>query len=227
MTEVQAQVDTAAHADATRPPEVADIVGQAAHEHIAVLQSGYTRDRPDAVGALARIRRGAGKPIHSIPDLWGLTGTELLHQRIDERRRPDDFARAENAVHISVTLWALHQQSRRDAPMHISGGPQLGRAIRDIMPRDEIDEPLRRRFVRVGASTSVDMLAQRLRDIVLVLRQHAQPMDYGALAKQLYLWQLPAYRDGVRRTWGRSFHARAQPDLTAVKTSATKDKEAL
>jgi CRISPR system Cascade subunit CasB len=220
------EADAVAHVDAARPSEIADVVRQAAHAHIAGLQRGYTRDRPDAVGALARIRRGAGKPIHSIPDLWGLTGTELLHQRIDERRRPDDFVRAENAVHIAVTLWALHQQSRRDAPMHISGGPQLGRAIRDIMPRDEIDEPLRRRFARVGTSTSLDMLAQRLRDIVLVLRQHAQPMDYSALAGQLYLWQLPTYRNGVNRAWGRNFHARAQSAPTAAPTSATNDKEA-
>lgn len=222
----QIETDTAAPADATRPSQIADIVRQAAHGHITGLQSGYTRDRPDAVGALARIRRGAGKPIHSIPDLWGLTGTELLHQRIDERRRPDDFVRAENAVHIAVTLWALHQQSRRDAPMHLAGGPQLGRAVRDIMPRDEIDEPLRRRFVRVGTSTSLDMLAQRLRDIVLVLRQHAQPMDYSALAAQLYLWQLPAYRNGVHRAWGRNFHARAQTVPAAATNSATNDKEA-
>jgi CRISPR system Cascade subunit CasB len=217
------ETDTAAPDHAAGRRQFPEIVRHATDTHIGRLQSGYTRDRPDAVGALARIRRGAGKQIHAVPDLWGLTGTELLHREIDARRWADDFTRAENAVHIAVTLWALHQQSRRDAPMHVPGGPQLGRAVRDLMPGQEIDEPLRRRFVRVGTATSLDVLAQRLRDVVMVLRTHAQPMDYGALAEQLYRWQQPGERMAVHRVWGRNFHARSQPAPT---TSPTDEKEA-
>jgi CRISPR system Cascade subunit CasB len=216
---------TAAPSGSAERRPISQIVNEAADTHIKRLQSGYTNDHPAAVAALARIRRGAGKPIHAVPDLWGLSGTELLYREIDERRQAEEFTRAENAVHIAVTLWALHQQSQKGSPMHLSGGPQLGRAVRDIMPGDEIDEPLRRRFVRAGTATSLDGLTQRLRDIVLVLRQNAQPMDYGALAAQLYQWQRPDQRLAVHRAWGRNFHARSQRPAAASTTSVTEPKE--
>lgn len=202
---------------------VRESVREATNTRILTLQRGCLADRPDAVAALARIRRGAGKPINTVPDLWGLTATDQLYTDL-ARHGEAELTRAENAVHIAVTLWSLHQQSRRDAPMHIPGGPQLGRAVRDLMPRDEIDEPLRRRFVRVGTASSLEILAQRLRDLVLVLRQQAQAMDYAALAEQLYRWQLPDERATVRRDWGRNFHARPQPD-TAVTPSADEAKD--
>jgi CRISPR system Cascade subunit CasB len=201
---------------------VAQIVHETVNARIAELQSGYLKDRPDAVGALARIRRGAGKPINAVPDLWGLTVTDALYAKLDGKAWPGELEKAENGVHIAVTLWALHQQSRRDTPMHVAGGPQLGRAVRALMPGGEIDEPVRQRFVRMGTATSLDVLAQRARDIVLLLRREAQPMDYGMLAEQLYRWQLPNGRLKVHQDWGRNFHANrpagadapADPDTT-------------
>ena len=203
---------------------IPELVQETTNTHIGRLQSGYLKDRPDAVAALARIRRGVGKPIHAVPDLWGLTGADRLHTEI-AAHKVDELTRAENAVHVAVTLWAVHQQSRRDSPMHVADGPQLGRAIRELMPRDEVDEPLRRRFVRIGTASSLETLEQRLRDIVLVLRQQAQAMDYAVLAKQLYRWQIPSERAEVRRDWGRNFHARPQP-TTAGAQSTDQSKEA-
>jgi CRISPR system Cascade subunit CasB len=69
-----------------------------------------------------------------------------------------------------------------------------------------IDERLRRRFVRVGTATTLDVLSQRLREIVLLLRKDAVPLDYALLADQLYRWQFPGAQADVRRTWGRDFH---------------------
>jgi CRISPR system Cascade subunit CasB len=220
---------TTAVAASTEPrPErrrtVRESVRDATNNRILMLQKGYLADRPDAVAALARIRRGAGKPINTVPDLWGLTATDQLYRDLDGCSE-SDIARAENAVHIAVTLWALHQQSRRDSPMHIPSGPQLGRAVRALMSGEEIDEPLRRRFVRVGTAASLDILAQRLRDLVLVLRQQTQAMDYAVLAEQLYRWQTPTERATVRRDWGRNFHARPQPEPT-VAPSADEAKDA-
>lgn len=192
------------------PPPIPVLVREVTNARIRTLQSGYLSDRPAAVAALARIRRGVGKTIHAVPDLWGLLGTDRLYADIPDSRREEQI-RAENAVYIAVTLWAMHQQSRREAPMHIAGGPQLGRAVRSLMPNEEVyDEPLRRRFVRIGTATSLETLAQRLRDVVLLLRQHTQAMDYAALAEQIYGWQIPDRRAEVRRDWGRNFHARAQ-----------------
>ncbi|MFJ6134856.1 type I-E CRISPR-associated protein Cse2/CasB [Kitasatospora sp. NPDC092286] len=182
--------------------------GDAAHHRIAELQHGYRADRADAVAAVARIRRGAGKPADGLPELWGLTGLERLYP--DGRTGPSDTA-AENAVHAAVTLWSLHQQAHREAGMHHPRGLELGAAVRRLMPADDIDEPLRKRFVRAGSAISFDILAQRLREIVLLLRREAVPLDYGLLADRLHLWQLPTRRGEVNRAWGRSFHSYRPP----------------
>src|SRR5262249_34285892 len=116
-------------------------VGGSAAQHIAQLQRGYRQDRPGAVAALARIRRGAGKPPGEIPDLWGLTGTDLLFIAAPGWGEGARMVRAENAMHVAVTLWALHQQSHREADMHQTGGPGLGAAVRRSMPDNDIDKP--------------------------------------------------------------------------------------
>jgi CRISPR system Cascade subunit CasB len=161
-----------------------------------------------------------------------LTGTEELADVLADLTEAEcqrfDHTRAEEALHLAVTLWALHQQSHREADMH-RGGLGLGRAVRVLMIpssgnaqsaletrrgvdggtakiEPELNEPLRRRFVRVGTASSLDMLAQRLREIILLLRKDAIPLDYGLLADQLYRWQRPALSAEVRREWGRDFH---------------------
>ncbi|WP_380281100.1 type I-E CRISPR-associated protein Cse2/CasB [Kitasatospora purpeofusca] len=191
--------------------------GGATHDHVSQLQRGYRADESGSVARIAQIRRGAGRRIDELPELWGLTGLERLYP--DGRSGPSD-ALVENAMHTAVTLWSLHQQSHRDTGMHRPGGPQLGSAVRQLMPSDDIDEPLRKRFVRAGAAPTFDILAQRLREIVLLLRRSAVPLDYGLLADQLYLWQLPNRRGEVNRSWGRSFHAH-RPSKDTTGASAT------
>ncbi|MET9396871.1 type I-E CRISPR-associated protein Cse2/CasB [Kitasatospora sp. NPDC002965] len=189
--------------------------GEATHRCLARLQYGYHRDEAAAVARVAQIRRGAGRPVDALPELWGLTGLELLYP--DGRVRPTDTA-AENAMHTAVTLWSLHQQSHRNSGMHRLDGTGLGFAVRQLMPVDDVDEPLRKRFVRVGAAPVFDVLAQRLREIVVLLHRAAVPLDYGVLADQLYLWQLPGRRAEVTRSWGRGFHAYRPPRTAEVAT---------
>jgi CRISPR system Cascade subunit CasB len=79
------------------------------------------------------------------------------------------------------------------------------------MPKGEIDEPIRRRFIRVGTATSLETLAYRLREIVSLLRGAAVPLDYGLLAAQLYQLQWPDGLRRVRQDWGRGFHSYRPP----------------
>lgn len=227
MTTNTAATRPSGHSHRKRGP-----VADAADRCIKRLQHGYRQDHPSAVSTLARLRRGAGRPAHDLQDLWGLAGTDelagALRELPDDQQRLFDHDRAEEALHLSVTLWALHQQSHREADMHLPGRG-LGRAVRVLMipvsgsaekatdaeqnvdggkvrAEPVLDEPLRRRFVRVGTSSSFDGLAQRLREIVLLLRRSSVALDYGLLAEQLYRWQQPALRAEVRREWGRDFH---------------------
>ncbi len=169
-------------------------------EEIKRLQQGYLRDRFADVAALARLRRAAGKDVAALPDLWGLIDTRAFYA--DPALRHED---AENAIHVAVTLWSLHQRSRGSG-MHSPGGNELGAAVRRLMPAGEISEPIRKRFVRAGTAPTLTALSARLREITVLLRGQGISLDYALLADQLYQWQQPSGRNQVRRAWGRSFH---------------------
>lgn len=211
----------------TAPPTPRQRVERLAGERIAAFQRGYLANESYFVAALARLRRGAGKEAGRLPDLWSLVDISPLHEpcegayELNER----ELARAEDALHTALTLWALHQQSRRDAGMHqwdSRGKPRgVGAAVRRMMKPGEIDEPLRKRLVRVGSAPDLPTLAQRLRDIVLLLRRDQLPLDYALLAGQLYDWQRPGGPDHVRREWGRSFHARREEGEKSDEGNAT------
>ncbi|MBH5337625.1 type I-E CRISPR-associated protein Cse2/CasB [Streptomyces pactum] len=227
------------------------------------MQAGYRQDAPWAVAAVARLRREAGRDAYASPTAWGLDHLETLNELREARRTaepegrdggiaaPSYFSsaaratqeererREDTAVHIAVTLWALHQQSLRDEPMHLVGWP-LGRAVRRLAhgrtgvrdseasvdgagadPAEErvedAGETVRRRFVRVGTASDTDVFATRLRELVLLLRSARIPLDYALLADQLLLWQDENRRDDVRRAWGRDFHRRhGRPDPAHV-----------
>lgn len=223
-------------------PYVGDLVSRAAGDYIAHLQAGYRKDRPEAVARLAQLRGGAGKLPADVPELWGVTGLERFYDHVkeafpDEELSESKAERAESAMFLAVTLYALHQQSQTE-PMH-QREIELGQAVRRLMPPGEIDEPLRRRFVRVGAAESPDVLADRLRGIVSLLRRGAKrhnrrepvPLDYALLAKRLYQFRDPDGARDVRDAWGRSFHAyRADAgdgslDDPAPENDETKDSE--
>ncbi|MEU6173636.1 type I-E CRISPR-associated protein Cse2/CasB [Streptantibioticus parmotrematis] len=244
---------------ATNRRHRSSIVQQAALRTINRLQGGYRQEEPAAVGAVARLRREAGRDVYASPTSWQLDHLQTLAELRDERRREEredeegriteqrhftpwararDERRAEaedKAVHLAVTLWALHQQSVRDESMHEPGWP-LGRSVRALAQRraddkapaategdeapattggntsrkpapvEEVSDTVRKRFVRIGVSTDFDVLSRRLRDVVLLLRTARIPLDYGRLADELHRWQDDAQQDAVRGAWGRSFY---------------------
>ncbi|WSM77693.1 type I-E CRISPR-associated protein Cse2/CasB [Streptomyces cellulosae] len=207
-------------------------VAELAATHIGPWQEGYLKDRSQAVAALARLRRGAGREAGETPDLWNLIDTDALHTSEAGTRAlgEQELGRAENALHAALTLWAFHQQSR-GTPMHRRHTRErptgLGAAVRRLMPADGIDEPVRKRLVRAGTAPDLVSLTQRLRDIVALLRREDIPLDYALLAGQLYCWQWPDGPAAVRRRWGRSFHEQRWPRPTSDdNTTPDTDKDA-
>nr|WP_175548631.1 type I-E CRISPR-associated protein Cse2/CasB [Mangrovactinospora gilvigrisea] len=224
---------------------------------------------------VARLRREAGRDAHVSPTAWGLAHLEMLADLREEaalaeqdarrsgaagpadltsagwRGRETYEQREDTAVHLAVTLWALHQQSLRDEAMHQPGWP-LGRAVRRLAqggtgtrdalapedsgnaerpgagrPQGDHDEgageTVRRRFVRVGGASDTEVLATRLRDLVLLLRASRIPLDYVRLANQLLRWQDENQRDTVRREWGRDYHRRRWGTGSATDTNTQVD----
>ncbi|WDZ93015.1 type I-E CRISPR-associated protein Cse2/CasB [Nocardiopsis sp. HUAS JQ3] len=184
-------------------PELKD-VGELVDERVRQLQGGYLKDLPEAVATLAKLRRGAGKPVEAVPELVGLTLDHRFYERfsVSDPRTED----AEAAAHEALTLYALHQQSKREKGMH-RRGRGLGDAVRRLMPPGDIDEPLRRRFVQAGSAAHRATRLDRLRGIVQLLRAEDIPLDYGLLADQLHDARTRPGAERVRRAWGRGFQA--------------------
>ncbi|MEE1740143.1 type I-E CRISPR-associated protein Cse2/CasB [Streptomyces sp. BE147] len=217
-------------------PSVHSLVMRATDTYIARLQPLYLNDNPAAVAELARLRRGAGKRAHQVQDLWGVGGLEELAGLLAGRRNFPRRTDAEHAVFLASTLWALHQQSGREHGMHVKERP-LGGAVRALIRLktesrghsgdEEEGSPLRTRLVRVGTAESVESVAVRLREIVLLLRTARVPLDYGRLAGQLHRWQYRPDRAAVQREWGREFHLAAPPRATRGKGGAADGGDAI
>lgn len=216
-------------APATQRRYVGDVVADIAGAYITEQQRGYRNGVSSAVARLAQLRRGAGKLPADVPELWGITGTERLYEAEPRLESNEiDAYRAEAALFLALTLYASHQQSRSDRDMHRPGA-SFGAAVRRLMG-EEIDEPIRRRFVRIGTASTFAVLAERLRAMITLLRRESIPLDYAQLAAQLYRAQLPGGMPRVRDEWGRGFHAyrptnqtetTPSPSATGDETTAT------
>ncbi|WBB79294.1 type I-E CRISPR-associated protein Cse2/CasB [Micromonospora sp. WMMD882] len=175
---------------------------------------------PEAVSALARLRRGIGRTpgfdftlesyLQVPPDLLG--------------RLPDDDTEAadtEYATHDAVTLYALHQQSRRER-MHMDGRG-LGLALAELVRRTAGPDGVRRRFAALGTASSYPESVHHLRSLITMLREHQIPLDYGLLADDLWTLRRPPRpgqpdgRSKVQGIWGREFF-RSRPGPAAADT---------
>lgn len=202
-------------------PELKD-VGELVDERVRQLQGGYLKDLPEAVATLAKLRRGAGKPVEAVPELVGLTLDHRFYERfsVSDPRTED----AEAAAHEALTLYALHQQSKREKGMH-RRGRDLGGAVRRLMPAGDIDEPLRRRFVQAGSAAHHATRLDRLRGIVQLLRAEDIPLDYGLLADQLHDARTRPGAERVRRAWGRGFQAYRPQEAGGTAAGSDTDAE--
>jgi CRISPR system Cascade subunit CasB len=175
--------------------------GRFVDERVSDLQNRYLnisyRD-PAAVAALARLRRGVGKGPGEVIDLLEFTTVPWF---VDGDAAGDD----EWAVHVALTLFAVHQQSRGER-MH-QRGRGLGQALRSLHSGDQksLPDPLLRRFRMLGTADDFPEFTHHLRGVVQLLRTGGAPLDYGVLTDELVAWQRDD-RSRVQLTWGRQFH---------------------
>jgi CRISPR system Cascade subunit CasB len=182
--------------ETTPATDIAGIVGA----RIAKLQGGYLNNRSASVAALAQLRRGVGKPAGSVLDIVEHTHAAEFVFGWDD----DAPSYAENAAHVAMTLYAVHQQSQHRA-MHVPGR-RFGTAVRRLAPEVRPDGPVARRFAALGTATSFDELSHHLRGLVQLMRAAGVQLDYAQLARDLCFWQMPGRAPRVRLRWGRDFH---------------------
>ncbi|MFC3739526.1 type I-E CRISPR-associated protein Cse2/CasB [Paractinoplanes deccanensis] len=164
--------------------------------------------QPQAVSALARLRRAIGRE----PGFdYTLEDYLYVPDEFLDARQTETAADVEYAVHDAVSLYALHQQSRREK-MHIDGHG-LGRAVAELVRASDGPDGVRRRFAALGTASTYQESIYHLRGLITMLRGHQIPLDYGLLAEDLCTLRRPSDRQQVQAIWGREFfRSRPQTD---------------
>lgn len=121
--------------------------------------------------------------------------------------------RAEQAVHTALTMYAVHQQSRRER-QHVRGvglgeaTQKLARQRASVDAVGGLDEPTVQRLHRVSMAQTPTLRADALRALVTLMRSAHPPvgLDYGRLAEDLFWLQFPGATSQVHLRWGRGLH---------------------
>jgi CRISPR system Cascade subunit CasB len=152
---------------------------------------------------LAKLRRAAGKPPGRNADIWEIT-IGALPEELPEDVREE----AELAVHTALTLFAVHQQSKRESICKYGVG--FGKAVKNLIDRNPLNESgLRRRFNAFATASEFSELSYHAGSLVQLMRIADIGFDYPQFAADLYLCQSgdEEERDRVRMRWARDLYA--------------------
>lgn len=160
-------------------------------------------DSGNSKAELANLRRGIGKKPGEIPQLWGSFLLELPEKLMSKTGEP---SKAEWAVYIALTMYAMHQQGNSES-VHKSGYEySLGRSVKKLVKSEDDEARIRRRFEVMALSGDMAELSHHLRCIIQLLKtDNSIKLDYADLAKDIYLFQFEDKADRVRLKWGQDY----------------------
>jgi len=157
---------------------------------------------PKAGAVLANLRRGLGKKPGEIPDIWEWE-LESLDEKTSKAAGP---TKMEWAVHIALTLFAYHQQSRDVKDNCVSqDGIRFGTAVSKLAADDIARERILKQLKTAAGSDTPELLQSHLRHMTALFRNAGIAIDYPTLAGDIYEMQFPDGRKKVLLQWGRDF----------------------
>lgn len=159
---------------------------------------------------LAKLRRGVGKKPGEDPQLWGVVFDGLPQELQGKTAEP---SYAEWAIYTALTLYALHQQGKdpKSESMY-RDGDSLGVALRRLVAPMGEEARVKRRFDAIATAGGISELANHARGVVKLLGANGIPLDYADFAVDLYRYQYPTLRNGVRLNWGRAYYRIEKPE---------------
>jgi len=196
---------------------------------VEALQRAYVDPRHGqnswATGALACLRRAVGDEPGRDPAVWELVYDGIPARLVggEDPRRSGEIvvSTAERAVHASLTLYAVHQQSQRVGMHRRDVG--LGTAVRRLALATGAESAVLRRFHALGTAQSLTEVLHHARGLLTQLRAAAIPLDHGRLAVDLDRLQRTGHADRVRLQWGRDYYARRPQSAPTEQDSTTVD----
>jgi CRISPR system Cascade subunit CasB len=170
---------------------------------VAALRRLADGDNPAGRAALAKLRRGLGKP----------PGATLETVAVVQPRLPPKLQTgAEDACYLAASLFADHPQP--------GGRGSLGRAFALLALKRQADS-LEKRFVALLNADEED-LAEHLRHAVSLLRSENIAVDWACLIDDIQRWGHPDRRRRVQRQWARDFWGGGGQAETESTTEATR-----
>lgn len=153
---------------------------------------------------LAELRRGIGKEPGELPSLWGAFLDGIPQELMNAS---GEASHAEWSIYTALTLFALHQQGHdpKTDPMH-EAGKTFGSAVAELVTSEDEEQRILRRFNMIATSTERTETAHHLRGIIQLLSVADIPLDYGALAEDLYWYQFPESQANTRLRWGQDYY---------------------
>lgn len=158
---------------------------------------------------LAILRRGAGRAPGECPEIFGILFDEFPEELLSKNGKP---TQGEWAAASALCLFALHQQGMdlHEKPMN-QEKCSLGGAVRKLATDDDKLESVRRRFNQLLSALDIRSCTYYLRTLIQMLNTKEIPVDYPALAKDLFWFQYPEGRQRVIFHWGEEFYHMQNP----------------
>jgi len=161
---------------------------------------GIYRSGSSQAASLAKLRRGVGKQPGASSDVWEITLAEMPESLFGYRGEP---SYAEWAIHLALTLFAIHQQGKSEAVN--APGISFGQAVSRLIEPDRKNESgIKSRFDAVMTAKSIDRFAHYTRALVQLMRAKDVKMDYPLFAKDIFDYQFNA--DRVRLRWAEAYY---------------------
>lgn len=183
-------------------------VGKTVDQRIRRLQKGYLGGKSSAQATVAQLRRSVAMSPGQNPEIWGWT----------EFPAPpgtgDMPTREEWAVHLAMTLYAMHQQGRLQ-PAY-KRGMTFGEVVSKLGVETGRDDTLWLRFTAVLTASSIAGVREHLQSLVGQLHANSYfvPVDYATLADDLAFLLNPRTANRIRLKWERDYYR--VPNTTAT-----------
>lgn len=180
-----------------------DMIYKFVNEKIGLLQTGS----PWSKAMLAKLRRGIGKEPSETPEVWDVTLNGLPEELIGFEGTGDFVANeAEMAIHVALTLYALHQQGTSSSAN--SYKRSFATSIRNLIGPDKSNEDaIKRRFDAIITADSLLELSTHARGLVQLMKSSDRTsFNYPMFARDLYAFQYYEGSKNVRLRWGLDFY---------------------
>lgn len=177
---------------------------------------------------LAWLRRGLGKTIDEVPELWELILEDFPDLDDNSTDANSDSIKKfvvegayEEAVYGALTLYGLaHQKNETPHKEGISFGFAVGMLVaEDESNRDRIGTRLK----SVLKAKNSFQATIKMRPLISMLAKEGESFDFAQLADDLYWLSFPAARKNVRLNWARDY-IRGIEEKKNPKSKENKDK---